>query len=166
MPKTLGPMHLSNNRHFEVQRTNNFEVIFEGLSEDITLSVASQNLPNISNETVELPYGNSKVKVAGQGSFDDVSLVVNDYIEADIEAQLWAWRKKVFDPVTMKVGWASEYKRNGRLIQFGPDGTVSRTWRLIGCFPTGFEVSDFSYDGSDKKQVTLPISVDQAYPER
>ena len=104
MPLTVGPMHLSNNRTFEVQRTNNFEVVFEGLSEDITLSVASFSLANITNDPIEIPYGNSKVKVAGQGAFDDASLVVNDYIIADIEKQLWAWRKKVFDPQTMKVG--------------------------------------------------------------
>lgn len=166
MPLTIGPMHLSNDRHFEVQRTNNFEVVFEGLSEDVTLSVASCSLPNISNDPIELPYGNSKVKVAGQGNFDDISLVVNDYIVADLEKQLWAWRKQVFDPETMAVGWAESYKRNGRLYQYGPDGTVQRVWRLIGCWPTGFETSEFSYDGSDKKQITLPISVDQAWPER
>lgn len=166
MPLTVGPMHLSNNRNFEVQRTNNFEVVFEGLSEDITLSVASFSLANITNDPIEIPYGNSKVKVAGQASFDDASLVVNDYIVADIEKQLWAWRKKVFDPETMKVGWAEDYKRNGRLYQYGPDGTVQRVWRLIGCWPTGLESPEFNYDGSDKKQITMPMAIDQAYPER
>lgn len=166
MPLTLGPMHLSNNRKFEIQRTNNFEVVFEGMSDDITLSVASCSLPNISNDPIELPFGNSKVKVAGQAQFEDVSLVVNDYIVADIEQQLWAWRKQVFDPTTMAVGWAESYKHNGRLYQYGPDGTVLRMWRLIGAWPTSFESAEFNYDGSDKKQITMTVSVDQAYPER
>lgn len=166
MPLTIGPMHLSNTRRYEVQRTNNFEVVFEGLSEDVTLAVASSSMPNITNEPIEISHGNSKVKVAGQANFEDISLVVNDFIVADIEMQLYEWRKSVFDPETMKVGWAEKYKRNGRLYQYGPDGTVQRTWRLIGCFPTGFESSEMNYEGSDKKQVTLPISIDQAYPER
>ena len=166
MPSAIGPMHLSNNRHYEVQRTNNFEVVFEGLSEEVTLSVASCSLPNVSNEPLEISHGNSKVKVAGQANFDDVSLVVNDMIIADIEKQLYAWRKKVFDPETMKIGWAEDYKKNGRLYQYGPDGTVSRVWRLIGCWPTGFESTEFNYEGADKKQITMPIAIDQAYPER
>ena len=33
MPLELGAMHMSANRSFEVQRTNHFEVIFEGFSE-------------------------------------------------------------------------------------------------------------------------------------
>lgn len=166
MPLAIGPMHLSNNRTFEVQRTNNFEVVFEGLSEDITLSVSSFSPVNISNEPIELSYGNSKVKVAGQAAFDDASLVVNDYIVADIEKQLNDWRNQVFNPETMTIGWAEDYKRNGRLYQYGPDGTVQRVWRLIGAWPTGLEMSEFNYEGSDKKQVTMPMAVDQAYIER
>ena len=167
MPTAHGAMHMSANRSYEVQRTNHFEVIFEGFDEDVfPLAVTSVSLPTTSNDPIELPYGNSKVKVAGQASFDDASLVVNDYIVADIEKQLWAWRKKVFDPETMKVGWAEDYKRNGRLYQYGPDGTIQRVWRLIGCWPTGLESSEFNYDGSDKKQITMPMAIDQAYPER
>ena len=166
MPLALGPMHLANNRTYEVQRTNNFEVVFEGLSEEVTLSVQSFSIPTTSNDPIELTYGNSKVKVAGQASVEDSSLVVNDYIVADIEAQLYAWRKKVYDPETQKIGWAEEYKRNARLYQYGPDGTVQRVWRLIGCWPTSMESGEFNYDGSDKKQITFNISIDNAFPER
>lgn len=166
MATTLGAMHMSNERNYEVQRTNHFEVIFEGLSEDITLAVSSCSLPTISQDPISLSFGNSDVKVAGKLSFDDVSLVVKDFIVADIERQCYEWRRQVGDPETMKVGWASDYKRNGRLYQYGPDGTCVRTWRLKGCWPTSMQMSDGSYDGSDKKEITLPISVDLAYPER
>lgn len=166
MPTTLSPMHMSNERNYEVQRTNHFEVIFEGLSEDITLAVSSASVPEITQEAISLAYGNSDVKVAGKLSFGDVSLVVKDFIVADIEKQCWEWRKLVGDPETMKVGWAADYKKNGRLYQYGPDGTCVRTWRLKGCFPTSMSMSENSYDGSDKREITMAISVDLAYPER
>ena len=166
MALTLGPMHLSNNRNFEVQRTNNFEVAIEGLSDEITLSVQSFALPTISNDPIELSYGNSKVKVAGQANFDDISMAVNDYITIDIERQLHAWRKQVYDPESDAVGWAEKYKRNGRVYQYGPDGTVVRTWRIIGMWPASIESGEMSYDGSEKKQVTMNFSVDKAYIER
>ena len=167
MPLELGAMHMSANRSFEVQRTNHFEVIFEGFDEDVfPLAVTSASLPNSSNDPIELPYGNSKVKVAGQATTEDVSLTMKDFITADTEKKLLEWRKKVYDPQTQKVGWAEDYKKNGRVYLFGPDGTVIRTWRLLGCWPTSFESSEFSYDGSDKREITMTISVDNAYIER
>ena len=63
--RQLGAMFMSNNKTYEVQRTNNFEVIFEGLSDNITLAVTSCPIPTTSNDPIELPYGNSKIKVAG-----------------------------------------------------------------------------------------------------
>lgn len=160
--RQLGAIFMSNNRSYEVQRTNNFEVVFEGLSDNITLAVASCSIPNTSNEPIELPYGNTRVKVAGQTSFDDVSLVVNDFIKADIEKEIVAWRDQVYNPSNDAIGWAEDYKRVGRLYQFAPDGTCDRVYYLQGCWPSSVEVSEFNYDGSDKKQITLTISVDKA----
>lgn len=167
MPTAHGAMHMSANRTYEVQRTNHFEVIFEGFDEDVfPLAVTSVSLPTTSNDPIELPYGNSKVKVAGQANTEDSSLVMKDFIVADTERKLLAWREQVYDPKTQKLGWAEDYKKNGRLYQYGPDGTVTRTWRLIGCWPTGFESSEYNYDGSDKREITMPISVDNSYIER
>lgn len=130
MPITLGPMHLSNSKAYEVQRTNHFEVEFDGLGQDFTLSVESCPFPVVGNEVLELSYGNSKVKVAGQATFEDIEIVVKDAIGADIEMSLWNWRKLVYDPETDKVGWAADYKRNGRVYQYAPDGTHIRTWKI------------------------------------
>ena len=95
MPITLGPMHLSNNKTYEVQRTNHFEVQFDGLGQEFTLAVQSCPLPTITNEPTEISFGNSKVKVAGQATFEDIEIQVLDLIGADIEAKLWEWRKSV-----------------------------------------------------------------------
>ena len=166
MPLTLGPNHLSNTRTYEVQRTNHFEVIIEGMGDDFTLCVESCPLPTISNDPVELAYGNSKVKVAGQATFEDVEIVVKDAIGADMEAKLWAWRTQVYDPETDKIGWAADYKRNGRIHQFAPDGTHVRTWRIIGAWPTNMNPGEMNYDGSDKKTISMTIAIDKAYPLR
>lgn len=163
---TLGPMHMSNNRNFEIQRTNHFEVSFEGISRDVTLMVDSFTPPNSSVEPIELAYGNSKIKVAGQATTEDIELVIKDAIVADLESQLYEWYGKVYNIKEDKIGWSVDYKRNGRLYQYGPDGTFIRQWRLLGCFPTTFNSSEFTYDGADKKTITMTIACDKAYPER
>lgn len=166
MPQSLGPMHMSNNKNYEVQRTNHFELAIQGLSTDVTLAVDSTSLANITIEPIELGYGNSKVKVAGQASFEDQEVVVKDFIVADTEGELYDWFKTVYDPETDKVGWAANYKRTARLYQYAPDGTYVRQWKLEGVWPINFQSSEFTYDGAEKKTVTMTLAVDKAYPVR
>lgn len=166
MPITLSPMHMSNVKTYEIQRNNHFEVILDGFGDEFTLSVESCPLPTVSNDPIELSYGNSKVKVAGQATFEDIEIVVKDAIGADIEYKLWEWRKQVYDPETDKIGWAADYKRNGRIHQYAPDGTYVRTWRIIGAWPTNLNPGEMNYDGSEKKTISMNISIDKAFPIR
>jgi len=163
MPITLGPMHLSNNRTYEIQRTNHFEVQISGLPIDVTLTVESFPLPNISTPAIELAHGNSKVKVAGQAEFEDGELVVKDAIGADIEKIIHNWHKQVYDPTTDRLGWAADYKKNATVYQYGPDGTYIRSWKLIGVWPSAVNYGEMSYDGSDKKTISITLSYDKAY---
>ena len=167
MPK-YGPMHMSNVKTYEVQRTNWFYVTIAlkipgVVDNDITLAVESITLPSVTNDPIELAYGNSKVKVAGQATFDDVSLVVKDFIEADIELALSKWRKQVYDPQTDLMGWAATYKKNASVTQYGPDGTKLRKWILEGVWPSNLDLGELNYDGGDKKIITMALAVDKAY---
>ena len=164
-PLSMGPMHLSNLREYEIQRTNNFELVLDEFGNWFTLSVESCPLPTITNSAIELAYGNSKVKVAGQAEFDQISLVVKDAIELDVEYQLWQWRKQVYDPETDKIGWAADYKKNGYIYQYAPDGTCARGWRMLGIWPENFESGEMNYDGGDKKNITMSLNVDKAWPD-
>lgn len=162
-PITLGAMHLSNTSTYETQRTNNFELVISGLGDEVTLSVSSTSLPTTGNEPIELSFGNSKVKVAGQATVDDASVVVKDVIGADIDSILSEWREQVYDPSTDKIGFAKDYKRQAYLYQYAPDGSHMRPWKLVGCWPSSYESSEFNYEGADKKEITLTLSVDKAY---
>ena len=163
---SMGPMHMSANRNYEVQRTNHFEIVIAGLSNDITLMVDSTTLSTITVEPVELGFGNSKVKVAGQASYEDVTVVVKDAVIADIEGQLYDWFKQVYDPETDQVGWAADYKKQARLYEYSVDGRIARSWKLEGIWPTSFEGGEFTYDGGDKRVINMPLAVDKAYPVR
>jgi hypothetical protein len=166
MPIRYDAMHMSSTRNYEVQRTNHFEVVFENLSEDITLAVSSFNRPTASTSATSLSYGNTDVKVAGKTSVSDASLVVKDFILPDVEKQCQAWRDQVYDVESGKIGWAADYKHNGRVYEYAPDGTCERVYRIVGCWPLSYSKSDHSYEGSDGSEITMSISVDQCYPER
>lgn len=151
---------------YEVQRTNNFRIVFDSTIDPsgmIELACDSTGLPTISNDPIELAHGNSKVKVAGQANVDDISVTVKDFIEPDIEQILWKWRLKVYNPENGKVGWAKNYKKDAVIVQYGPNGEVLRKWQLKGVWPTSLDLGEMSYDGGDKKSITMNLSVDNAY---
>lgn len=160
---------MSSTPKYEVQRTNNFRFVInlqkegDGTGNLIELACDTTGLPNISNEPIELEYGNSNVKVAGKATTDDVSVAVKDFIEADVEKILWNWRMEVYNPETGKVGWATNYKKQASVVQYGPNGECLRTWKLIGVWPTSLDLGDMDYSSGDKKQITMNLSVDNAY---
>jgi hypothetical protein len=163
MPKAIGAMHLSNSKNFEAQRVNNFEVTFEGLDDDFVLSVESFPLPSISTPPIVIAHGNSKIKVAGQSEVEDGELTIVDYVTADIEDKMYQWQKKVYDPETDKIGWAADYKRNGTVYQYAPDGTHVRTWTIKGAWPSSVKYGDMNNETSETKKISATISYDKAY---
>lgn len=166
MPKTLGPYHMANNESFEVQRNNNFEVqIVDVGGDDLTFAVESSSLPSISNNVVELQYGNATVKVAGKVEFDDVSVEVKDFIGADIEQVVKDWQKQVYNPEDDSIGLAINYKREAYLYEFAPDGSNERQWTLKGVWPSSIEFGDMSYDDDGAKMISMTLSVDKAIRE-
>jgi len=169
MPQIRQPfdaMHMSNTTAYEVQRTNHFEVqLIDVGGTDLTLAVTSSSLPTITVDQIELSYGNSNVKVAGQVSYDDIDVEVKDFIEPDIQDIIEEWRKEVYDQETGDLGWAADYKREGILYIYSPSGDVKRTWKLKGVWPTSVNFGDLDYDGGDALQVSVTLSVDMAQLE-
>jgi sugar lactone lactonase YvrE len=71
----------------------------------------------------------------------------------------------VYDAATDTIGWAADYKKTGIVYEFSPDGSVVRTWRLEGCWPSSVAFGEFSNDGADKKTITITVTYDKAFRE-
>ena len=165
--RSLGAMHLSANSSYEPQRSNNFQVEFYGLpgqgTEQIMLACSDFTLPNITNDPIEIQHGNSSVKFAGRTNFQGVDrLTCIDWITTDIEKIIDQWRALVYNPEDDTIGWASRYKKEGSVTEFGPDGTFERQWKLMGCWPSGVNYGELSHEQNDIKKVELTIAYDKA----
>ena len=85
---------MSYDTKYEVQRTNNFRFVisledlgeYESISagELIELACDTTGLPTVSNDPIELDYGNSNVKVAGKATVDDISVAVPFLLFAEL----------------------------------------------------------------------------------
>lgn len=161
----LTPQHMVATRKYEIQRTNNFYVVIDELedSKELTLSVQSISLPEISNSEISVRFGNLDVKFAGQGTVGTSSIVLRDLIDADTEKVLYKWRQTVHNLETDQIGWSDVYKKSGRVVLFGPDGTFERVWELKGIWPTSLELGEFSYEDNSLRTFTMNLSIDRAF---
>lgn len=155
---------------FEPQRQNNFSITISGLGEGdaelISLAIASMDLPNESNEIIELPWGNEVVKVAGQARTDDVPLTVRDFVDRNVRDILVRWRRQVYDPRPDqggRIGLARDYKKSATITLHGPDGTSKRVCALVGVWPSALNPGSLDMSASDVVQIELTLSVDKSY---
>lgn len=188
MQQNIGTYHLADNPQlFEPARTNNFDFVVTGIdrllyadtmedapenekryivngAETIRLSVVSATVPHSSNGVIDIKRGNNTYHAAGVVTFDNGTLVVNDFIGARTKSVLLAWRHLVYDVQTEKVHGMANYKKDCYLYEYDPSGALVRYWELKGCWPSALSEDTFSNETNDKKTVTATIIYDKAIP--
>jgi len=165
----LDARHMANGQNFEPMRTNNFELQITGLDgnmgEKIMLAVASFTAPNIQQEPITVPYGNSSVKFAGKPTFADTSITCNDFVGIDTERTLSEWQKKAYDYETGEIGYAEEYKKEAVLMEYDTKGKLQRSWTIIGCWISSLNLGQFSQDGNQVRQIECTFVYDLIMPD-
>lgn len=174
-PVSLG---LHNDTLYEPQRTNHFEVFIylpSALNTDktvldtyrkyLTLATTDFSLPNITVSPISIPYGNTKINLAGSVEYGGAdTLTCTDFIGADIEGILYTWQNLVYSPETGQMGWAKTYKSDAKVLEYSADGECLASWILFGVWPSAVNYgSSMSKGDSQIKSVSVTISYDLAY---
>lgn len=179
----VGTNHITNDTtsKFEPMRRNNFEVQITGLNKVnaagtsnpmttksksdgyslLTLSVASYSAPQVNINPITVHYGNNSAKFAGKPEFPDSSLVVNDYVGADVEGLIMSWQNAVYNTETEQIGVAAYYKKTGYLLEYDMQGCLIRSWTIHGCWPSQVNLGDFSQEDPNIRQITITLTYDK-----
>lgn len=164
MPNKWSPTSMSRQ---SVQRNNYYEFSIT-LSDGKTIGPLETNtasLPSFENEVIEIHRGNIVSKQAGGHTIGDSSIQFHDFVDLDTEKKLLEWQKVHYDPVTGKQGIPDEYMATGTLIEYLPDHKSRRVWNLVDIFITSLELGEFSNEDKDKRQISLTLAVNYAWPD-
>lgn len=175
-PVSIG---LHNNTLYEPQRTNHFEVyiylpaaiaggdtaLINTYRKYVTLATTDFSLPNITVSPIEIPYGNTKIKLAGSVEYGGAdSLTCIDFVGADVEGILYAWQNLVYSPETGQMGWANNYKTDAKVLEYSADGACLSSWILRGVWPSAVDFGNsLSKGDSQVKNVSVTLAYDLAY---
>ena len=151
---------------FEPQRQNNILLYVTGLAGNendvITLSFTSGPLPKANIGIIEVRYLNQIRKFAGTPTFDDLPMVFNDYVDQETATVIANWFYLSHNPVSGKTDLAANYKRNGRMVKYGPNGEFDREWEIQGMWVSNFDPGDADMEGEDRVRITASLTIDKA----
>lgn len=156
MADTLSVADMLPNK-FEPKRKNRWIFSLEGI-DSFLIKTASR--PSISIEEQTISYMNSKRYVAGNATFETISLTLHDPIAPSGAQQVMEWVRTHFESVSGRAGYADFYKRDCQLKLVDPVGTIIELWDIKGCFLTSAGFGDVSYEDSAMMEVSLTLRFD------
>lgn len=150
-----------------------FRVLFTSFgtgasSTELTRQVIDATRPNVTFEDITLHAYNSKVRLAGKHSWEDVTINIRDDASCSVQKLVGAQLQKQIDFAEQKTAAAgSSYKFVTRIeILDGGNGAIDpgvlETWELYGCYLTGANYNSLNYSTNDAVTITLSIRYDNA----
>ena len=135
---------------------------------ELTKQVMDATRPSVSFEEIVLDIYNSKVKLAGKPSWEDLTLNVRDDAGGQVTKLVGEQLQKQFD--FMEQASASsgiDYKFTTIIeILDGGNGTstptVLETWEIYGCYLTSVNYNDLNYGESAPVTITMNVKFDNA----
>lgn len=150
---------------FELQRANNALMRIVGLDGDennlFQLSLASFPVPKSTHGIIEVPYLNEKRKFAGMPTYDDITVIFNDFVGEDVALLLHRWYYQIHDPITGKQQFKAQYAKEGRVTLYAPDGTSDREYELQGVWPSGLDGGEIDFATEDGVKINLTLTIDK-----
>ncbi len=150
-----------------------FRVSFENFgvstpTTELTKQVIDCTRPNLTFEDIELPIYNSKVRLAGRHTWENISVNLRDDASGQVQKLVGEQLQKQFDFFEQaSAASGSDYKFTTRIeILDGGNGantpSILETWEVYGCYLQGANYNTLNYATSEPLTVALTIRYDNA----
>jgi hypothetical protein len=107
------------------------------------------SLPMGQVSEIEVPYFGRKIKVAGDRTFENWNVTVQNDEDFSVRALFETWSNalnRIVANVRDQNLDTENYKADLEVIQFGKDGSAIRSYIIVGAFPTTIDAMDLNWD--------------------
>jgi hypothetical protein len=151
--------------YYEPLRPNRFELFFTdttlGLS-NYTWIVNAVDRPKMKVNSVPIKYLNYEQKVAGHVTFDDLQLEFIDLQGPSSVQLLMEWYRLCAENLTGRMGYASGYKKEIRLVALDPTLVNVQQFTIFGAFITNIDFGKNEYTSDEVQKINVTLSYDYA----
>jgi hypothetical protein len=123
--------------------------------------VESAKRPKITIKETEIPFLNTKTYVAGQFTWDSISVKFRDPIGPSASQALMEWVRLHAESVTGRMGYAVGYKKDVDLEMLDPTGVVVEKWILQGTFLTSVDFGQLGYSTDGLVNIDATLRMDR-----
>lgn len=114
-----------------------------GAASEISFKCRASSLPGDTISSIEIPYFGRTVKVAGTRSFPSWSItIINDEsfsVRNNLEQWMSAINSHVANLRAATFNPPLSYQTDATVIQYGKSGQPVKSYKMVGCFPTGVD---------------------------
>ena len=135
---------------------------------ELTKQVVSVSRPNVSFEEVVLDVYNSKVKLAGKHSWQDMNLVVRDDVQGQVSKLVGEQLQRqldFFEQASASAGTSYKFVTRLEMLDGGNGAftpNVLETWECYGCYLNSVDYGAISYAESGAVEIAMTIKFDNA----
>ena len=167
-PIQMGTNHMLGENGYVPLTTNNFEVRVYNMdgssptefSDLLTLSTDEIGSISEDQDIITVHYGNSMIKFPSKVNIRDVEWTLNCFCSPSVLKDLRAWREKVYDPVSEKMGLPTDYMKIAYFIKYDGQGNQKDVIKCPGTWISALDNGAMNQQGGDivKVKVTFVIS--------
>jgi hypothetical protein len=150
-----------------------FRIIFENMGvstprTELTKQVMDFTRPSVSFDPIDLEIYNSRVRLAGKHTWDDISVNLRDDASGSVAKLVGEQLQKQLDFMEQASAASGiDYKFTTRCeILDGGNGAlepvVLETWEVYGCYLSNVNYGDLNYGSSEPVTIAMTLRFDNA----
>jgi hypothetical protein len=150
-----------------------FRVIFENFGQtaertELTKQVVSATRPTVTFDEVILDVYNSKIKLAGKPSWNDVTVTIRDDASGAVSRMVGEQLQRQFDffeQSSALTGISYKFTMKIEMLDGGNGADVPQpleVWELYGCYLQSVNYGDLNYSESNAVELSMEIRYDNA----
>lgn len=150
-----------------------FRVIFENFGvtaerTELTKQVVSATRPTATFDEITLDVYNSKIKLAGKPSWNDVTITIRDDALGTVSRMVGEQLQRQFDffeQSSAQAGIVYKFTTKIEMLDGGNGADtplVLETWELYGCYLQSVNYGDLNYSESNAVELSMEIRYDNA----
>jgi len=165
-PLSMGTNHMLAQDNMVPITTNNFEVRLFNLdgsqpSESNILTLYTDEIGDVQEEQdiISVHYGNGVQKFPSKVTFADVDWTLNYFCSPNVADAIHAWREKVFEFESQKMGLPSQYMKNAYFIRYDGQGNPRSIIYLPCVWPGAVRETGGNQQGGEVVKISFPLVV-------